>query len=886
MGDADYFTLNEFYATTDLSAPFVICSEYIAPYDNLTIMASQPSALGWADYTATATGTDGYTTPLLGDYWQSTASMYTDIAYVRTPYWYFFDDVNGFNMSYSGDYNCCNGTFFGQFCNGTALTNTTGCNAVRQSYNTICHNPIGTWYWCASGTYLPTTLHNKEGFLSDVPSSQATVFYKCSNYSLTVQPWTTETQKRAINTVHYSYNLNTLIIYDEEMRDMLVHVDGDSDIVIECPASCEIQLPHNWTTSQVYITVLHNNDILLKATFNYVRNIVCQVANCFFCNENFKSFDCMATGMKAFFIVVIVFAGAAGVVLLGCMTHCMITGFRASNITTPVVMCLLIVGGMGCDTNVIVGREVMTCTETLNTVSCVMNTNALITLTHLHSKACLTILTEKEDMVLGHINITYDGLLALAPTAFMYDTANWKPLKTSSKYCANSQFCTASQNCGTQDFNGSPNAFGAIMGPATKFPGVNVCSDSCGCAGCNCFYCAEACTYSRFAIEPIPTLFQVRRILPGFLKPLITYSSNLPDNVTLESVGVPSGDVLLTGDGVTLTYFGSGTMDVYNGVEKLIIAQGEAWFADASEVNNPVAGRVGDIQANSVEALANPSPSSFRIAKDICSVYYSDSTANYVCTNPGVTGLGGWTKLPTSVGDTVWRLIDGNTMEGILLNPASTNLGMNLQGNYKLVVKKSQVCPVLQFQGLAGFWGTNAPATIVLVGHSSCLPGYCVLTVDSNTVVLGQSSLFIPAEDASLSVSFHASQQHVKFQLHCRSLAQTTTVEVEGDLDDPVPVQPDLPPIPAQGFNHWFDDLSIGAKFGMFFGVIMVSLIAIALLIALDWWINPKLKDFVENRYKKLPESEPEDQVSSDSGDTLSDSTVIRKRYGPNTILL
>lgn len=698
----------------------------------------------------------------------------------------------------------------------------------------------------------------------------------CTFRNLTFEDWLTSAKKRVTAMVHYSYSLNNLVLYDENSNVMLVHVSGDTEIVEPCVASCEILLPWNWTTSQVHVTVYVGNEVVLKASFNYVRNIVCQVANCFFCLENFQSFNCMTAAMKGFLIFAIVVGSIFGIILVGLLMNCTCVGMKAMGVCQPTPMQLLIVfmiaTAMACDTNLLIGKEHMICTETLTHYNCYINTNALLILTHLHAQACLTLVTQDEGMLIGTINITLDSTVALTPTALMYYTSHFKAIHMSRKACANSQYCDSVTDCSKTNFT-DPTADGALYGSVTRYPGISLCSDTCGCWGCQCFNCAEACTLSRYALSPIPSLYQVRRILPGVIQPTITVSSDLNGVLnTTELTITSSGGDLVGFDNLTLTYYGTGTKEIFTGDDRLIMSQGQQWFAKASQVNAPIAGMVGDIQGNSQASFTNPTPTSFIFASDICTGYMSDSSMQFLCRPSGVTAQSGWRKLPTADSNAIWTMNEGYTLNADLLDPGSTMLGLDFETNAIISVKKTQVCPQIEFIGVNGFWGTDVPAAILLRGKSTCLPGPCILSVNSNEVVLAQYSTYLSLELEHLSISFYASKKEVKFELTCKSLRQAVTILVEGELQDPEPVQPVEPPVPSEGFNHWFDDLSLGGKIGLFIGIFFFTVAAIGILLVANYLFGKYGEPAIRNKYNQINTDEEIEELPSEDRVNLEDA--------------
>jgi len=694
--------------------------------------------------------------------------------------------------------------------------------------------------------------------------------------------------------IRYVYNLGIMSIYDDESRDLQVTIHCDEDsLIYSCNSTCSETLPINWTCAEFKMTISDGITPVFVDDIVYVYYKQCPQVNCYYCFDYIEQLSCGNPTSKAFLYSAITMAGLLVLIVIIAVIYFIFVGCRVSccvPIPAMAVLCLLSVAeaqehekevedkrletniilimilvmlsvlaavtavktkisynkrqvmalgllclvgsaSASCDANIVIGAEYMECTETTQTVSCLIKTESLLTLTGIYSTLCATILSANEDMVMGYVNITLTGMVAIAPTTLEYYTSSWRPTVASTKYCPGERLCSGSTNCANFNFS-SPSMNGAVHGLATLLPGINRCDDSCGGWSCGCINFGESCTYSRASILPLPPVAQVRKVLPGLLKPIVTISTEINGVVSEKTVILQAGVMVDTTINMTMTYIGSGTSNLYTSSDSILLVDGAQYKVAASPVNNPQAGMIGDVQANNAQSFTQPSYQSFKLANNLCDVYLSDSSAHAVCFAPALGDLTGLQQFPLVSGGVIWEFSGDNTLVGAVQDPDVTFVSMGMLSGTKIVVKKTQVCPVLNFVGVTGYWGEDQPATIVLEGRSACLAGHCVLNTIGSSVVLRQKSLYLDVVAGPLTIPFSSSQAQVSFDLQCTSLKNTVTVHVEGTLTDPTPVTPTPPSVPAEGYYSWFDKLSLGGIIGLFVGLFSGSFLMIGGIIA------------------------------------------------------
>jgi hypothetical protein len=263
----------------------------------------------------------------------------------------------------------------------------------------------------------------------------------------------------------------------------------------------------------------------------------------------------------------------------------------------------------------------------------------------------------------------------------------------------------------------------------------------------------------------------------------------------------------------------------------------------------------GEIQGNSPGAFRPPllSPTSFIMASDICTPYISDSTGHYECVPPPLGNAIAGNQLPAQVDGVIWQYSSSDELIGDVLDPPAMALSMFATGALSYRTTRIQVCPFIELTDMQGTWGSDTGAYIEVMGHSTCLPGKCILSTFSTKIELDTIFLELGDTPGRHYVYFRSNAKEVNFELTCKSLAVSYTIDVRGELDDPTPIEPAKPGIPPDDFNHWFEDLSIGGKVGVIIGFVVGGLALIGVLVALLIFA-PEIRMGIKGLWNKFDE--------------------------------
>jgi hypothetical protein len=672
------------------------------------------------------------------------------------------------------------------------------------------------------------------------------------------------------------YKNGNVTMFPQVHGNYVISLISDTIVSLECSATCTLEVPKNWTRETFLVYVYSGPALVFKEEYPYKFTTVCQVSHCFFCMENFESFDCLSYGNKVAIILAVVFGGIMVILTLGL---CVVTTRATYNLPpgSVALVILLIPLVAACDSNLIISGNQVDCVINGLTEECKIITQSLITMPTLGSTICLTVLNENSNLVMGYINITYVQALAVTGLSLEYWTANRQIQSASTKPCGGDPYCSAEIHCNTKRTEVEKvNMGGALKGPAVTFPGVSSCNDGCGCWACNCAQCQEACVYHRWAVQPVPSLWRVLEVTSSRLVPHIKVCYGTVEGENLCDVkAFHAGNSQIFGGNFTLTYIGSFQTSFNFLGNRLMVdeTRNTAYFVEASQKNVPIAGTPGELQANTYDDLAKPTPFSFIFAQDICRTYISDSLGYADCVAPPLGAITGEGQLPKIIDGISWSYSTDDTLVGDVLVPPGLSMTMITNGEVLFKTTRTQVCPDLTFIKMTGSWGTSEPAKITILGKSTCLPGKCVLSTYSTKITLQSVSLDLELEEKELSVLFHSNDKLVNFELFCKSLSIEAVVEIVGELDDPKPITPLEPEVSPDGFNQFFDRLSLGGKIGFSIGVGLGGLLFIILMIVLLCY-TPEIvlcchKTYNKAKgYNKVKKEEEMEIIESDSEKT------------------
>jgi len=517
----------------------------------------------------------------------------------------------------------------------------------------------------------------------------------------------------------------------------LWHVN-ECDGTIYCATSCETTVKPVCLTKDGILTVkvFILDTLVANESFSIKASETCIIKDCsFICIDYFTNFVCYSIGTQVILGIAFLTAILSFIIILlygfykihNCMRGKYIVKMPSDhpgfNVLILSFILLFSVCSAQCTTTNIITSEINSCSFNNGTSVCSIQLNQLIVLQHLGSKACVTFKSPTGDF-LGFMNISYELSITKAETAPLYFTSSWVGESCSSKSCRGSDYCTG--NGCTQDQT-TLNQY--LSGPCLLWPGRSGCETSCGCAGCLCFICADACVAKRYALRSTGNIAQVFDILLTKLIPRIRV--DLKINGTADTVTLDVEDTKVDGP-FTISLLGSfdGPATVF-GNNKFITFNNNGYLASASAYNNPQFGSVGDIQASSSTSFMTPSQSSYIIPAQIPSSTSTQSSVIYSFPPAGTSLLNSNTKLPKMIASQMWAA-SGTELQAINNDPPAISISVS-SVPMVLSYTRTRVCPNIESYTLHGCYNCPMGFSITLLAYSVCDEGAVSIKIETNS---------------------------------------------------------------------------------------------------------------------------------------------------------
>lgn len=301
------------------------------------------------------------------------------------------------------------------------------------------------------------------------------------------------------------------------------------------------------------------------------------------------------------------------------------------------IMCLILCSSaQSCsDEFFITGTELVQCTHSNNLVDCIAQVSSLFTLHNLQSTACLTVKDPISEASIATMSITYESGYWVCPTIPRFYTSDWSTVLSSTKKCPSEQYCNPSQNCDTFNLD-NYNAYGLLSGLSTTLPGVTNCLNTCGGWGCSCALFDNSCTYSRWAVNPIGSVYSVNQINECVFNAKIKVSITDSDNET-QTLYIPTSGPVTWGS-FTFGFTGILPVTMPNILSYDILTDGSTFYKiPIASLGSTTPGVIGDIQGSTSSSIQRPTRTSFDFAHTLCSTTTTNTAFKVDCSKSAVS---------------------------------------------------------------------------------------------------------------------------------------------------------------------------------------------------------------------------------------------------------
>jgi hypothetical protein len=685
---------------------------------------------------------------------------------------------------------------------------------------------------------------------------------------------------------------------------------------------------------KVKVVVFYNDTLQMEKEFDIGIQTRCEVPNCVFCSSMYYDFVCYPPMFKVFLITLLVAAFLAILIMIGfvvkliwkysllgklfrCCKECKnrrrnkrendeeagFTEYTEEEIqsaedytsrtkknkknagrnvqlfaiallfTFAIPGLLPLVDAAPCAQGITISSEASQCLYDGDIETCTIHVNSLLSIPGPGLSSCLTILDDKEE-VLATVEISFERMIERAPLQVLYYTAPWGGASMSERNCPWEYMCGDSLNpggCSSYNPVNDPSAQGLIPSWIMAYQGTSRCDSQCGCAGCGCFSCAASCVYSRGAIIPFAGIVEVARPISIHRSPVIkvTITTDSTSN-TEEKEGKNEDIVILTNFTLRVEGSLSGSTTIF-GAEKITTSAFDSRMGTASEVNAPVVGSLGDIQANNPASLGPWGQ--YKLAAGLFTANPTSASTNYAFAGSGWHVRSVHDILPTTRGTTTWTK-SGATLVGLNTDPGALLLTLQTPQGFSVQRRVNVVCPEVTKAVLSGCLSCDQSATLTITARSTCAEGMALVTATGTLTIL-TTSITLTDAPKEFNIRVHSAERENSGTLTLTSGPHSASIDYSGNLypeelvvivNGTFDVNNDPDASGGVDISDWFSDLPNVWQIilGVLGAIVAVAVAIVAIILIV------KLVRFIKSnkvKYEKLEDEETIDMEAIDQKD-------------------
>jgi len=426
-----------------------------------------------------------------------------------------------------------------------------------------------------------------------------------------------------------------------------------------------------------------------------------------------------------------------------------------------------------CAMGATVQSSIAVCAATATNISCANTANMLFSIPTTQQSACLT-WNNTQGAPVQTSKIEYTSLEYEVTLASEYFTSAWTGVSYSSKSC-----WTPSNWCGPicDNMNSSdPFGHGQVNGVTTGLPGRTGCYRSCGCAGCDCFYCNTACVAYRWAAQPNGETCEILGLSSGEFHPIISISTGNVNHTFVVRSSLQELEPNFKFSVVSTSFPTPPTFQPF----KIMRCASGVFAVLASPANQGQPNTIGDIQGPTSGAFTSPTSSSFNVVSNLATPQFHQSSVTHQFTASGLATVERH-RLPYIINGLLWTYQDGKIRTN-LTSPFGLILSAEADG-FITSRQFDAVCPEVEFVTGSGCYGCYLNASVFTIrGHSSCLRGTCtVSTQDPHLTIISQTVTF-ELTDTLIPISIIASAPDIDTDLTFTCSGSTVILHVNATL--------------------------------------------------------------------------------------------------------
>jgi len=423
------------------------------------------------------------------------------------------------------------------------------------------------------------------------------------------------------------------------------------------------------------------------------------------------------------------------------------------------IISILITPSQSCEFGTSIVGSLTDCVKVDSTHdSCLVKTALLSTLAFPGSTNCYSLYDENHnlyaDMTLEFVSQTDKVSLVKA-----YYTAEPNVKFVTHRPCYTQHGCNG-QDCEDAQTDALRNPYDLFEndGNIIAYPGETFCRRTPGCAANLCWLCNKACLYSAYGVVPsnnVITVYELgQRTTQPSLKLTITSGAGLVKTITMS----PTSNITTTA-GVLLKIVGNlqGSISEF-GTNKIISGNGYWWLGHTSEANVPVAGTIGQLQANTLSKLKSASSTAFVYAPSmVIRTQGSDKDTFRVIANPELA-IPQFKKFPLTLNGVIWTSAE-TYLVGNNLNPGALVVNIEMPEGISITRTRAIVCPeISKVSESTGCGSCVIGASFSMLVYSSCQSGVVSISSPDLFIQIFTVSTLLSPDSQNITVNFASSK--------------------------------------------------------------------------------------------------------------------------------
>lgn len=398
-----------------------------------------------------------------------------------------------------------------------------------------------------------------------------------------------------------------------------------------------------------------------------------------------------------------------------------------------------------CSTHALLSSDIKNCQKQTDHQTCQLFTTAEITLKGLGYESCIWF-QDKNDNDIFHMKLKLVSAQCSFSSKRKYFTFPVKHYTISQLACPQNYYCAWGEHCKNDKH------FEALTEESLEYPGFTSCQPSSVGSGCTIISRMGCLFYRVYFIPDLLHSYEVRQLSGHQCTYTISVERSL--NNTVETMTFHSSTI--TADGINIDILGAYNQAPIHISDSLLLRVGdasEAYLVPSSPSNRPIAGLVGQVQANTSYTT------NFLFDRNMVQCTFFETTLRCMQTPDALEALYATNERALPLTHDLHLLsMEKGTLKSQLLSSAPVRLQLHFQ-DYKITVQSIDICPRLTDAVFKtkGCYACQILSEMTFFAFSSCHAG--TISLEFQKISIYTRSINLGTEPQEYSIKFLADEK-------------------------------------------------------------------------------------------------------------------------------